>query len=51
MTSSKRFVVISGLPASGKTKVGRRLASALGARLIDKDAVVVSVKAALERRI
>jgi shikimate kinase len=31
------FVVISGLPGSGKTTLGLRLASALGLQLIDKD--------------
>ena len=34
------FFVVSGLPASGKTTLGRQLASALGLRLLDKDAVL-----------
>jgi predicted kinase len=33
----KRFVVVSGLPASGKTTLARALAPALGLRLLDKD--------------
>jgi glucokinase len=36
----KTFVFISGLPASGKTTVGRRLAPALGLPLIDKDDIL-----------
>jgi AAA domain len=36
----KSFVVISGLPGSGKTKLGRRLAPALDLPLIDKDAIL-----------
>ena len=34
------FVVISGLPGSGKTTLGRRLAPALGLSLIDKDDIL-----------
>jgi predicted kinase len=34
------FVVISGLPGSGKTTLGRRLAPALGLPLIDKDDIL-----------
>ena len=33
------FVVVSGLPASGKTSVAQPLAEALGVRLISKDAI------------
>jgi thymidylate kinase len=36
----KTFVVISGLPGSGKTTLGRRLAFALDLPLIDKDDVL-----------
>ena len=37
---TQRFVVISGLPGSGKTTLGRRLATALGIVLIDKDEIL-----------
>jgi glucokinase len=36
----KPFVVISGLPGSGKTTLARRLAPALGLPLIDKDDIL-----------
>jgi glucokinase len=36
----KPFVVISGLPGSGKTTLGRRLAPALNLPLIDKDDIL-----------
>jgi AAA domain len=36
----KPFVVVSGLPASGKTTLARELASALSLRLIDKDDIL-----------
>jgi len=36
----KRFVVVSGLPGSGKTTLGRQLAPLLGLTLIDKDDVL-----------
>ena len=36
----KPFVVVSGLPGSGKTTVARRLAPALGLPLIDKDDIL-----------
>jgi hypothetical protein len=36
----KRFIVISGLPGSGKTTLGRRLAPALDMPLIDKDDIL-----------
>ena len=36
----KPFVVISGLPASGKTTLGRRLAPVLNLPLIDKDEIL-----------
>ena len=35
-----RFVAVSGLPASGKTTLGRALASALALPFIDKDAIL-----------
>jgi len=34
------FVLVSGLPGSGKTTLGRRLASALGLPLLDKDDIL-----------
>ena len=37
---SRPFVVISGLPGSGKTTLARRLAPALGLPLIDKDDIL-----------
>lgn len=40
---SQPFVVISGLPGSGKTTLGRRLAPALGLPLIDKDDILDSL--------
>ncbi|MFY9825175.1 MAG: AAA family ATPase [Thermoanaerobaculia bacterium] len=39
----RRFIVISGLPASGKTTLGRRLAHALGLPLLDKDEILESL--------
>jgi glucokinase len=36
----KLFVVVSGLPGSGKTTLGRRLAPALNLPLIDKDDIL-----------
>jgi hypothetical protein len=36
----RRFVVVSGLPGSGKTTVGRQLARALGLPLLDKDEIL-----------
>jgi uridine kinase len=36
----KPFVVISGLPGSGKTTLGRRLAPVLNLPLIDKDDIL-----------
>jgi predicted kinase len=36
-----RFVVVSGLPGSGKTTVGRQLAAALHLPLLDKDDILV----------
>ena len=36
----KPFVVISGLPGSGKTTLARRLAPALNLPLIDKDDIL-----------
>jgi len=38
--SERPFVVVSGLPGSGKTTLGRRLARALGLPLIDKDEIL-----------
>ena len=40
MTTARLFVVVSGLPGSGKTTIGRRLAEALGLPLIDKDEIL-----------
>jgi hypothetical protein len=37
---AKRFVVISGLPGSGKTTLARRLAPELGLPVIDKDDIL-----------
>jgi len=36
----KRFIVVSGLPASGKSTLARRLAPALGLPLLDKDEIL-----------
>lgn len=38
---NRRFVVITGLPGSGKTTVGKNLALALGLPLLDKDDILV----------
>ncbi|SED18936.1 shikimate kinase [Streptomyces sp. TLI_105] len=38
--NDKAFVIVSGLPASGKTTLGRRLATGLGLPLVDKDAIL-----------
>lgn len=35
-----RFIVMSGLPGSGKTTVGRRLAQDLGLPMLDKDDIL-----------
>jgi N-acetylglutamate synthase-like GNAT family acetyltransferase/gluconate kinase len=35
-----RFVVVSGLPGSGKSTMGRQLADALGLKLLDKDTIL-----------
>ena len=40
MIVKARLVVVSGLPASGKTTVGRALSARLGLPLIDKDAIL-----------
>ena len=40
LTAVKLFVVVSGLPASGKTTLARRLASVLELPLIDKDDIL-----------
>ena len=37
MTARRSFVVLAGLPASGKTTLARRLAPVLGLPVIDKD--------------
>src|SRR6185503_2185997 len=39
-TMDRRFVVVSGLPGSGKTTLARQLAPALGLQLIDKDDIL-----------
>lgn len=36
----RRFVVVSGLPASGKSTVAQQLAPALGLALLDKDTIL-----------
>ena len=36
----RRFVVVSGIPGSGKTTLARRLAPAIGLPLIDKDDIL-----------
>lgn len=36
----RRFIVVSGLPGSGKTTVGRRLAQALELPMLDKDDIL-----------
>ena len=38
-----RFVIVSGLPASGKSTVGHVIASGLGLPLLDKDVVLESL--------
>ena len=45
---TRLFVVLSGLPASGKTTLGRRLAPELGLPLLDKDDILSPLLAALE---
>ena len=35
-----RFVVVTGLPASGKSTIGRQLSAALALRLLDKDEIL-----------
>jgi adenylate kinase len=42
-TPLHRFVVMSGLPGSGKTTVGRQLARALGLSMLDKDEILESL--------
>ncbi|MEP6782842.1 MAG: AAA family ATPase [Acidobacteriota bacterium] len=37
---TKRFVVMSGLPGSGKTTIGRQLAASIGLAFIDKDDIL-----------
>ncbi|MES2948311.1 MAG: AAA family ATPase [Pseudomonadota bacterium] len=39
----KRFIVVTGLPASGKTTIGAAIASALGLPLLDKDVILESL--------
>ena len=38
---SKRNIVLSGMPASGKTTVGKLIAAQLGRELVDTDALIV----------
>jgi shikimate kinase len=38
--TERPFVIVSGLPGSGTTTLGRRLARALGPPLIDKDEIL-----------
>src|SRR6185436_9292554 len=40
MTSMKQFVVVTGLPASGKSTVGAAVATTLGLPLFDKDVIL-----------
>lgn len=40
---SRRFVVVSGLPAAGKTTLGRALAEELDLPLVDKDDLLESL--------
>jgi predicted kinase len=40
LVTNEYFVVVSGLPASGKSTLARELASALGLPLLDKDAIL-----------
>lgn len=42
-TVSRPFVLLSGLPASGKTTLARPLSSALGLPLLDKDDILESL--------
>ena len=39
----RRFVIVSGLPASGKSTVGHVIANGLGLPLLDKDVVLESL--------
>jgi len=39
----RRFVIVSGLPASGKSTVGHDIANGLGLPLLDKDVVLESL--------
>jgi gluconate kinase len=39
----RRFVVVTGLPGSGKSTVGRAIAQALGLPLLDKDEILESL--------
>lgn len=41
--TNNAFVVVSGLPASGKSTLSRHLAAALGWSVIDKDAILESL--------
>lgn len=47
MTSQHPWVVLIGPPASGKTKIGRRVASLLGVSHRDTDAMVVALHGAI----
>jgi shikimate kinase len=40
MSSHRPFVVLSGLPGSGKSTIGREIAAALSLPLIDKDDIL-----------
>ena len=42
-----RFVIVTGLPASGKSTVGRSVAEALGLPLLDKDEILEALFEAL----
>ena len=43
MQQQRRLIIISGLPASGKTTLGRELAKLLGFQFIDKDDILESL--------
>jgi gluconate kinase len=46
MNQPHKFIVMSGLPGSGKTTIGRKLADALGFQFLDKDDILESLLSA-----